>query len=389
MDTTNVTVNGECAAAAAIRLSSSGGEEPANTVVLGILMGIAGSVGVNVGQNIQKEENWGKAWNYFGLGVFISFAIVNFVAFGFAPASVLSPLEGTQFVSNYLWNYFVDKDEIIIANRVRMGIGTLLVIVGVALPILGSPGNVANFDEEALKCMWGGGLWLIFVAASVILAGGCTAGYLLNKPEGWPENGKKSYNRTIQFFYTVPSAVLGAFGVVNAKVVSELIDILFKDIRNGTWTLLFDYTRAWFLWVTVVLIIIGLGGWANRLNEGPNRFPKLTIIPLMNGAYILLSSTAGGLFFEEFEDFNAIGLVFYISGMAILLLGLVLIVPFVEDDEDVSMDDETSVVALQPKPVQRVAKVSVRVGAGVMGVLDVRKTARPPPRGFPALMVRT
>lgn len=387
MNVTNATVNGECAAAAAVRLAASGSDAPSNTVVLGILMGIAGSVGVNVGQNIQKEENWGKAWNYFGLGVFISFAIVNFVAFGFAPASVLSPLEGTQFVSNYLWNYFVDKDEIIIANRVRMGTGTLLVIVGVALPIVGSPGNVANFDEEALQCMWGGGLWLIFVAAAVILAGGCTAGYLLNKPERWPENGKKSYNRTIQFLYTVPSAVLGAFGVVNAKVVSELIDILFTEIGNGTWTLLYDPPRAWFLWVTIILIVIGLGGWANRLNEGPNRFPKLTIIPLMNGAYILLSSTAGGLFFEEFEDFNAVGLVFYITGMAILLLGLVLIVPFVEDDEDLLMDDEKSDAVLVPEQV--VAKVSVRLGAGVMGVLDVRQKARPPQRSFPALMVRT
>eukprot|EP00966_Prymnesium_polylepis_P182262 4222438-Prymnesium_polylepis.1 len=84
MNVTNVTINGECAAAAAVRLAASGSGAPPNTIVLGIMMGIAGSVGVNVGQNIQKEENWGKAWNYFGLGVFISFAIVNFVAFGFA-----------------------------------------------------------------------------------------------------------------------------------------------------------------------------------------------------------------------------------------------------------------------------------------------------------------
>eukprot|EP00966_Prymnesium_polylepis_P060206 1396658-Prymnesium_polylepis.1 len=94
----NTTVfNGECRSAAALRLASSGDEAP-NQVWIGILLGIAGSIGVNVGQNIQnagwdKSGAQGCTWRLTGLAIFVGFAIVNFVAFGFAPASILSPLE--------------------------------------------------------------------------------------------------------------------------------------------------------------------------------------------------------------------------------------------------------------------------------------------------------
>jgi len=424
----NTTVfNGECRSAAALRLASSGDEAP-NQVWIGILLGIAGSIGVNVGQNIQNA-GWDKSgargctWRLTGLAIFVGFAIVNFVAFGFAPASILSPLEGTQFVSNFLFNLW-EGDDIVKLHFNRIFIGTVLIAVGVTLPVLGSLDSpVANFDEEALKCMWSGTGWLIFAGCLLLIAFSCTIAYFQIPNRTAPEG--RSRDTTLQTLYTIPSAVFGALGVINAKVISELIDILFTDITQnddwgfasswmlwsatvlaafGAWARLYHLNErvrrwhvfgfflfmiialialwaivittlfsTWFLWTTIALIVIGLGGWANRLNEGPNKFRKLTIIPLMNGAYILLSSTAGALFFEEFQDFKWWGLLLYFSGMAVLLVGLVLIVPSVKQDDSDTTPESSS--------------TSVRIGAGFLGVISYSTNRVHDAHEMPALLL--
>ena len=77
---------------------------------LGIIMGVFGSVGINVGQNIQangiqtlppeqRNRPWkAKQW-VTGLAIFLTFSIINFSALTFAPAAVLTPLESIQFIT--------------------------------------------------------------------------------------------------------------------------------------------------------------------------------------------------------------------------------------------------------------------------------------------------
>ena len=85
---------------------------------VGILMGTAGSIGINVGQNIQamgiKELDpiyFSKPWRskrwQIGLVIFILFCLINFGALALAPASILVPIESLQFVTNVVWNNLV------------------------------------------------------------------------------------------------------------------------------------------------------------------------------------------------------------------------------------------------------------------------------------------
>ena len=83
-------------------------ELPPVLVPIGIVMGVFGSIGINIGQNLQADgiqalpaeyreaQQWrSKKWR-FGMALFISFSIVNFAALAFAPASVLVPLESIR-----------------------------------------------------------------------------------------------------------------------------------------------------------------------------------------------------------------------------------------------------------------------------------------------------
>ena len=77
-------------------------------------MGVIGSIGINIGQNLQATgmqalpENQrsrpcvSKLWRV-GTATFISFALINFSALALAPASVLTPLESIQFVTNIIY----------------------------------------------------------------------------------------------------------------------------------------------------------------------------------------------------------------------------------------------------------------------------------------------
>lgn len=81
---------------------------------VGVVMGVFGSIGINVGQNLQAagiqklpEESRHKPqksrqWRL-GLGIFITFSMLNFAALALAPASVLTPLESIQFVTNVVY----------------------------------------------------------------------------------------------------------------------------------------------------------------------------------------------------------------------------------------------------------------------------------------------
>ena len=78
---------------------------------VGIFMGVLGSIGINIGQNLQadglrdlpeslrEKKPWASKKWLVGQAVFVSFSILNFAALALAPASVLVPLEAIQFIS--------------------------------------------------------------------------------------------------------------------------------------------------------------------------------------------------------------------------------------------------------------------------------------------------
>ena len=111
---------------------------------LGILLGLCGSIMINVGNNVQalgmgldaaqqdldvkERSKRPKVLWITGTVTFIVGSVINFVAFVFAAASVLAPLEAIQFVSNLVFARFVTKVPV---SR-RMVAGSALIVAGTA-----------------------------------------------------------------------------------------------------------------------------------------------------------------------------------------------------------------------------------------------------------------
>ncbi len=200
-------------------------------------------------------------------------------------------------------------------NRGRVGwvgLGTLLIVGGVVLPVIASPSTVARFDVDSLWCLWRGPEWWVVSGAGTLFGALCFL-LALSRPEPSPRS------RFDQLLYTGYATTIGAFAVVQAKIISELVELLFRGNSSVLTT--------WLFWQTLILVAVGFAAWIILLNRGPEKFRRISIIPLLQGGYILFSSIGGGVFFEDFALFDRRATVLFVAGMALLMAGLYCIVP--------------------------------------------------------------
>jgi hypothetical protein len=397
----NVTVLNTCYEKAAARLPP-GEDAPTNLIGLGIAIGLAASIVINLAQNAEGRlkpvyEGTGASkklvrGNPGQHGIAILFiaiaAISNFGAFALAPASVLAPLEGSQFVANLGFHWYVGTKQLR-TNLVRILIGTGLVVAGVVLPVLAASDVVPQFDLEAMLCMTRREQWLWTLTGARIAAVASVGAYvyLVQRPKEkrvFDEDGLSISTAEI-FFYSIGSALVGGYAVANAKIISELLEMVFA---NSQWELWGD----WYFWTTVTNVTIFFVLWVALLGSGPRYHPAISIIPALQGLYIVFSSIGGGLFFEEFYYFDTRDSLLYFGGMGLICIGLVLMVPVRMPKSDLNAESLLALEADVDNPeasLQAQASVrgvvvsptvSARVGAG--GVPIILYSDEPANRGY-------
>lgn len=364
-------------------------EEETNLVPLGIVIGLSASIIINVAQNCIARGWFVSFWT-------AAFAIAcasNFIAFSFAPGSVLSPLEGAQFVTNLLFHLINGNAAILYPTRAKMearkaqnkmaGIkydpiadgpsyafcnpqrikpygwkviaGTVFVLGGVVLPVLGGAGATAPvFDEDAVQCFWEQRTSIIYHASLASVALVALVLWLLWRKPGpsdqqkkvdllmvqylWRSNGcdtkeglkrgakevaeykaesKKEYvdqSAVNLLLFATFSAIVGGFAVIQAKAISELVEIL---IMEGT-----DILTRRLVWITTGLVVGLFVTWLNLLKAAPELYSGVSAIPVMQGGYIIFASIGPGVHLEELQQLENTNLVLFITGMVCILVGI-------------------------------------------------------------------
>ncbi len=211
-------------------------EPPEWGVSVGIVMGVIGSIGINVGQNVQAsglaampEEERSRphrSWMWrVGMVLFVVFNLINFAALALAPASILTPLESLQFVTNIFYNRFINQKRV----SGVMAAGVACALVGTVLSVVFGPpgGGCHSVDEIAdfwmAPAWWGWfGTTLAIAAASLALNVVCTrrrrAG--LDRP---------SYALVLPLTFTLSSTLGGGSQmIVHSKAISVLLSQLLQ-----------------------------------------------------------------------------------------------------------------------------------------------------------------
>lgn len=266
---------------------------------LGIVLGLLASIGINVGNNMQAvglqqqsasgEEKKSRTF-WIGTIMFAVASVINFGAFAFAPAAVLAPLEGIQFVSNLLFARFVNHKAV----SQRMVSGSALIILGVVVTIMAGPTGVAKFSIDDLVCFWTAWGWVLYLSLTITFAVGCQALHIYYQRALDTERPLPAHATVLPVTFALSSALAGAQAVVQAKSMSELVELVF-DPAVGVPGLL----SSWFFYFCLLLLFLSGGVWLHRLSTALGKYDPLFIIPMLQSNYILFSTITGGIFFQE------------------------------------------------------------------------------------------
>lgn len=326
---------------------------PSWGLAVGVLMGVAGSVGINIGQNIQAmsmqkldEKGLARPWTSrgwrIGMWMFIIFSIINFAALALAPASILTPLESIQFVTNVAFNRIVNKTKV--SRRMLVGVG--LSIIGTCLSVVcGPPGDSCHTVKQLTEFWTANPTWWFYLA----LTGGLAVGSYVFHESAMRERKAKSRDTGFEgkpsiwlpLSFTLFSALAGgAQMIVHSKVFSELLAALFQ----GNYSMLL----SWLFYIEIILVVSCGILWAFKLTECLGLYDPLVILPLMVGTFILFGGVAGGIFFREFERLHEglagpAGWPLYIIGMILVIWGLALIASDSPDQSDPIWNDRNDI----------------------------------------------
>jgi len=280
----------------------------------------------------QKRISRCKRIGGVGTFIFIFGSLVNFAAFAFAPASVLAPLEAVQFITNVVFGRLVHK----ITITLKMKAGSALALAGTVVAVVSGPGSVMELTFDDLKCFWGDPVWIAWVVlanggAAILLAYWHFSNRALKNGSPWPHA-----LTLLPVTFAVSSTLIGTQGVVQAKVLSEVVSMF----QFGVGYVLTE----WFTYFAVALFLVPTTWYLYRLSDALSKYSTLFIIPMLQATYILFATIAGGIYFQEFSTFVWWQFLSFFSGIAIMLSGLYLLIP---------PNPETTVEEHQPAQQQR------------------------------------
>ena len=306
-------------------------------VILGIAIGLGSSIAINVGQNIQslgaKEPGAdvkpcsSKKW-ILGLSIFVAGSIGNMIAMAFASATILVPLESSQFATNIIFAKFINKLDV----PIRQWIGTFIAIAGTVLACIFGPNDDRCFTLRELESFWFNPAWILYVVGTFTASAvGWTVYGQLKKMEANGSAGVAVTDVALPALFALSSALIGgAQMIVHSKALAEVFDMM----AGGQISFL-QLLSSWFFW-TELLITATCGiFWAKQMNDGLTLYEPLFIIPLLQSSYITFGTTASGIFYHEFATLAAnasfgVGVyawALFVCGVVLVVLGILLLAP--------------------------------------------------------------
>lgn len=316
-------------------------EGAGSAVMVGIMIGLISSIGINLGQNIQaigmqepgaqEKPCTSKTW-IIGLVVFVTGSLGNMVAMAFASASILVPLESSQFVTNIFFSKLYLKKEI----TQKQWTGTSLAVLGTVFTCVFGPNDDRCFNLPQLKGFYANPIWVLYCLATFSAAAfGWVTYWRINaakkahdqdpRANPLPEGSEVS----LPVLFALSSALIGgAQMIVHSKTVAELFDLM-----GGGEITFVDLLSDWFFWLELMITAVCGIFWAVQMNRSLGLYDPLFIIPLLQSSYITFGATASGIFYQEFRTLHEIGVAgpatwfFFICGMTMIVVGIMLLAP--------------------------------------------------------------
>lgn len=282
---------------------------------ISVVFSILNSIGINLqkyslqanAKEVTKRVSCCQPIWMLGFILICTGSLLDFVAFGMAPQSLLAPLAALSLVWNLIIAPIIHKETITRHNL----IATAIIFLGVTMTVIFAGHSTPSYDLDDLLQLYCKPIMFLYIA-SIIIFVACL----------W--QAKTRIERTgvgVNELYHVIcyGGIAGSFGgqsVLLAKSVVELI----KTALWGSGTM-----NAFKHYETYVMI----GGLATclicqitTLNGGLERFDALVMVPVYQSFWILTSVLGGIIYFEEYISMTPFQALMFTAGSSITLFGI-------------------------------------------------------------------
>jgi magnesium transporter len=257
------------------------------------------SMPLHVRPRVSSMPRWLAGFTLFALGTAMTFG-----AFKFAAQSLLSALGSIQFLSQVWFSRFILHEKV--ENYAYFGVA--LIFIGCIFIVIFGAHETKNYKPEELAALYGRSEYVCYMLGACFLA--CLVGlsYSIIKQRIMREKGIGRFDislasirqrQVLAALFSVKSALFGSQAVVLAKSLSML---LIQALHPSP-----AYSNPIFSYQTY-FIILGFAAaatfWVTRLNHGLRLFDAVYLIPLMQIFWIIFSTVAGGIYYEEFIGFG-------------------------------------------------------------------------------------
>jgi len=233
---------------------------------------------------------------------------LTFAALAMAPQSIVIPLgAGATIVLTQLLAVCMLKEPI---GRLEV-FATLLIIAGVIMATTANGGATKSLTAcEILHRYTDTDFLAPMLVILVLLSGSAIALHY--------ERSCSPKLRPALFAFVAGG--LGALLNIMLKVVGEFTQgaLSGESQASAAWGSIHPYYHLF----VVLLMAVGM---ISFINQGLERFPAVSFLPLYNCLFIVLSTLLGALFFREFDTFGTRAIILFPLGISITVLGISLI----------------------------------------------------------------
>jgi uncharacterized membrane protein len=279
---------------------------------LGIGLAIFSAGCTNLGINLQKlsYEDYYVDLNEHAYRVYHSYiwivgivmmmfgSIIDFIALGVAPQSVIAPFGAFSLVFNVIIAKILHYEPITLQTLT----GTSLIIIGTVFCSI-----CATHIEETLTLAEIIDLTHshVFIATTIFMV---MAISMIWRYACIVEENTYYHKLSITFL----TGVFGAYNLLIGKILCKLLFINFQQL----YTSVFAYTIVFLLITTMIIQLI----W---LNYGLKLYTSTSIIPMTRAFWVIFSVILGMITFIEYKTLTLTYIILFYTGIIIVVTGIV------------------------------------------------------------------
>ena len=298
------------------------------------------------GEGEQKSYLWSPYW-WAGIAMMIIGEAGNFIAYGFAPASIVSPLGVVALVSNCIIAPFLLKERF----RKRDGAGVFIAVAGAVVIVLS-----ARDSEDK---MGPGALWDSIRRWEFLLYLGITALFILVLIWASGKYGQKSI--------LIDLGLVGLFGGYTALSTKGVASLLSYTLWRA---LTFPIT-----YVLVLVLVLSALAQIRYVNRALQRFDSTQVIPTQFVLFTISVIVGSAVLYRDFESATADRVGKFIAGCFLTFLGVYLITSGRKDksddyDDDLSGDEEEQIGLIDEEAEQTAPSSRGKLGRTLSSQMD-------------------